>query len=55
MLISKLLKKLQKIPAQKVIDKNLMEKCTFLTFTLVHQIGFFITFCVHSKKIQNPC
>jgi hypothetical protein len=29
MLISKLLKKLQKIDAQKVIDKKVMEKCTF--------------------------
>ncbi len=29
MLISKLLKKLQKIHAQKGIDKNVMEKCTF--------------------------
>jgi hypothetical protein len=46
MLISKLLKKLQKIDTQKVIDKNVMEKCTFSTFTHVHQIGFLITFCV---------
>ncbi len=33
MLISKLLKKLQKIDAKEVIDKNVMEKCTFFTFT----------------------
>jgi hypothetical protein len=46
MLISKLLKKLQKIDAQKVIDKNVMEKCTFSTLTHVNKIGFLITFCV---------
>ncbi len=45
MLISKLLwKSYKKIHAQKVIDKNVMEKCTFSTFTHVHQIGFLITF-----------
>jgi hypothetical protein len=38
MLISKLLKKLQKIDAQKVIDKKVMEKCTFSTFTHVHKL-----------------
>ncbi len=36
MLISKLLKKLQKIDSQKVNDKNVMEKCTFSTFTHAH-------------------
>ncbi len=45
MLISTLLKKLQKIQAQKVIEKNVMEKCTFSTFNHVHEIGFHITFC----------
>jgi hypothetical protein len=45
MLLSKLLKKLQNNHAQKVIDKNVMEKCTFSTFPHVHQIGFLITFC----------
>ncbi len=30
------------------IDKNLMEKCTFSTFTHVHQICFRINFCVCS-------
>jgi hypothetical protein len=43
MLISKLL---QNIHAQKVIDKNVIEKCSYSTFTHVHQIGFLITFCV---------
>ncbi len=38
MLISKLLKKLQKMHAQKVIDKNVIEKCTFSTSTLVHKL-----------------
>jgi hypothetical protein len=28
------------------IDKNVMEKSTFSTFTHLHQIGFLITFCV---------
>jgi hypothetical protein len=40
---------LRQIHAQKVIDKNVMEKCTFSSFTHVHQIGqigFRITFCV---------
>jgi hypothetical protein len=46
MLVSKPLKKLQKSDTQKVIDKNVMEKCTFPTFSHVHQIGFLITFCV---------
>jgi hypothetical protein len=32
--------------AQKVIDKTVMEKCTFSTFPHVHQIGFLITFYV---------
>jgi hypothetical protein len=44
MLISKLLKSCQKIDTQKVIDKNVMEKCNFSTFTHVHQISFLITF-----------
>jgi hypothetical protein len=42
----KTVEKVSKIHAQKVIDKNVMEKCTFSTFTHVHQIGFLITFCV---------
>ncbi len=36
----------KKIHAQKVIDKKVMEKCSFSTFTHVHQIGFLITFFV---------
>jgi hypothetical protein len=58
MLISKLLKKLQKMDAKKVIGKNVTEKCTFSIFTHVHQIGFFVFwyliwfFSVLSKKFK---
>jgi hypothetical protein len=38
MLISKVLKKFQKIYAQKVIDKKVMEKCTFSALTHVHKL-----------------
>jgi hypothetical protein len=38
MLISNVLKKFQKIDAQKVIDKKVMENCIFSTFTHVHKL-----------------
>ncbi len=36
----------KKMHAQNLIEKNVIEKCTFSTSTLVHQIDFLLTFCV---------
>jgi hypothetical protein len=54
LLISNLLNSCKIIHAQKVIDKNVMKKCTFSTFTHVHQIGFLITFfvCIFLQLFQ---
>ncbi len=48
MLISKLLKK---IHAQKVIDKNVMEKCTFSTFTHVFML-LTALYCLPSEHVR---
>ncbi len=47
---------ISKLHAQKVIDKNVMEKCTFSTFTHVHQIGFFPYnfLCVYFLQLFQP-
>ncbi len=39
-------KSYKKMHVQKLNETNLIEKCTFSTSTLVHQIDFVLTFCV---------
>ncbi len=55
-------KSFEKIYQKKVISKNLTEKCTFYTFTHVHQtcfaynfflVHFFTTFSTDSKSAWN--